>query len=473
MGRDDLVRALWPIPGGNKHYLDTLNRIIQWAASAENPTQGSFVEWLMAEYSVSESTSGSYLSVVTRLGVLRRQRDGSLDVTPFGEKILTVGPEERAHIVIEKFMADYLAFPEVLAVYDEAGKSIHLTEMVEALQPQFPRWTSAAQFEYRALWLLSLGALRQEQGRNYEITDFGRAVAAQHPASVEFPAPVEEEEVEDQPEPVDEVERQVEVEQLIKELEVAATDSSHPDHLERAVAKAFEFLGFAVDQLGEAGDTDVLLKADVGPDSYVVIVDTKARHDGKLNNLEPYTLQEHLTNNEADYVVVVAGDFSKGKVARHALSSEIVLLPVALLSEWLRMHAATPFNLNEQRAMFKSPGLLSQIPARLRAAMDRREQWAHLLIDMMQLISETYGHGLTESLSSEHLFTMLVTRLEGVRYPKQQVVEAIDFLTHSALEAALGDAESGIALAMNRKTLARALRALADQIEKVRPETEA
>lgn len=473
MKRDELARALWPLPGGNKHYLDTLNRIIQWAASTENPTREKFGEWLVAEYNVSEGTVNSYLSVVTRLGALESQRNGALELTPLGENILTAEPEDKARIVIETFMTNYLAFPEVLAVYDEADEPIHLTEMVEALQPQFPRWTSAAQFEYRALWLLSLGALRQEQGRHYEITDWGRAVAAKHPASVEFPAPVEEEEEKTQQEPETSAQGQGEVSRLIEELETAATDSSHPDHLERAVAEAFEFLGFAVDQLGEVGETDVLLRADVGPESYVVIVDAKARQDGKLNNLEPYTLQEHLTNNEADYVVVVAGDFARGKVVRHAQSSEIVLLPIALLSEWLRMHATTPFNLDEQRVMFESPGLLSQIPASLKAVADRREQWAHLVIDMMQLISETYGHGLTETLSSENLFTMLVTRLEGVRYPKQQVVEAIQFLTHSALEAALGDAESGIALAMNRKTLARTLRALADQVEKARPETEA
>jgi predicted transcriptional regulator len=472
MNNQELIRSLWPLPGGNKHYLDTLNRILQWAASTEDPTREQFYEWLMAEYNVSESTAKSYLSVVTRLGALESRRNGALTVTALGEKVLMAEPEDKARIVVERFMSDYLAFPEVLAVYDEANEAIHLSEMVEALQPSFPRWTSKAQFEYRALWLLSLGALQQENGRNYSITDFGRTVAREHPASVEFPAPPEEAEVAE-PETEAKPKPQNEVTRLIAELEEAATDSTQPDHLERAVAEAFEFLGFAVDQLGESGETDVLARADVGPESYSVIIDAKARHTGKLQTLEPYTLQDHLTSNEADYVVVVAGDFATGKVARHAKTSSIVLLPISLLSEWLRMHATTPFNLAEQRVMFTSPGLLSQIPLALKAIADRRKQWSHLLIDMMQLISETYSHGLIESLSSEHLFTMLVTRLEGVRYPKQQVVEAIEFLTHSAVEAALGDAEDGVALAMNRKTLARSLRALADRIERRRAETEA
>ena len=67
---------------------------------------------------------------------------------------------------------------------------------------------------------------------------------------------------------------------------------------------------------------------------------------------------------------------------------------------------------------------------------------------------------------------MLVTRMRGVRYPNQQVRDAITLLIHPVIEAALGDNETGISLAMNRSTLARALRALADQIETVEAETE-
>jgi hypothetical protein len=49
MKRSELARALWPLPGGNKHYLDTLNRILQWAASTETPTRDGFKAWLMTE----------------------------------------------------------------------------------------------------------------------------------------------------------------------------------------------------------------------------------------------------------------------------------------------------------------------------------------------------------------------------------------------------------------------------------------
>jgi restriction endonuclease Mrr len=120
MKRSELVRALWPLPGGNKHYLDTLNRILQWAASTEEPTRDGFREWLMTEYNVSDSTVSSYLSVVTRLGALETQGNGTLRITPFGEKILLAEPDDKARIVLEHLMTNYLAFPEVLAVYNKA-----------------------------------------------------------------------------------------------------------------------------------------------------------------------------------------------------------------------------------------------------------------------------------------------------------------------------------------------------------------
>jgi hypothetical protein len=259
---------------------------------------------------------------------------------------------------------------------------------------------------------------------------------------------------------------------LIADLEQAATDSQNPEHLERAVADAFGYLGFSVDQLGETGDTDVLARADIGPDSYVVIVDAKARGDGKLQSLEVYTLQDHLRRNEADYAVVVAGSFAGGKVRRHAKDNDVVLLSVPMLTECLRLHARTPLNLNEYRAVFETPGLIEDLPVTLKSAEESREQWAHLLVDLLELVEETYQHGLNQLLPSDHLFTMLVTRMRGVRYPKLQVEQAISLLAHPALGAALGDAEAGISLAMNRETVVRVLRALANKIETVEAESE-
>ena len=60
---------------------------------------------------------------------------------------------------------------------------------------------------------------------------------------------------------------------------------------------------------------------------------------------------------------------------------------------------------------------------------------------------------------------MLATRLRGVRYSRQEVQNIMNLLTHPAFTCATGEAETGISLAMNRRTFAHTLRAIADRID--------
>jgi len=469
---DKLIQSLWPLPGGNDRYLNTLDEITKWVATTSEPTRDKLREWLTAQYSVGQNSVSGYLQVVFKLGVIKTNANDSLSVTPLGNQLLQARGEAQARPIVERFMRDYLAFRETLGVFAESLAGVNIKDVVARLQPQFPQWTSSAQFEYRVLWLLSLRCLRQTRGRTYEITDFGKAISQEFPAtpvqgptSSTTPKPAEPTPMRSQEAPTDDVAR------LIADLEAASTDSRTPEHLERAVANAFAFLGFAVDQLGDSGETDVLLRANIGPDSYSVVVDAKARREGKLLDLEVLTLQDHLRKNEADYAIVVAGGFSGGKVVRHAEETKIGLLSIPVLAEWLRLHDRTPLNLQESKAIFLTAGLVPGLPVSIKAAAEKRLHWGALLVDLLGLIEETYEHGLSLLLTPNHLFTMLVTRLRGVRHANQDVQTAIALLTHPAISAALGDAEKGISLAMNRATLVRTLRALADQIEITEPES--
>ncbi len=465
------IQSLWPLPGGNDRYLYTLDEVIKWVATASEPTREALRAWLTSQYSIGQNSVSGYLQVILKLGVIKANADNSLSVTPLGNQLLHAQGEAQARPIVERFMRDYLAFRETLGVFAESPAGVNIKDVVARLQPQFPQWTSSAQFEYRVLWLLSLRCLRQPRGRTDEITDFGKAITEQFPATpmqgpTPFPTPRPPE-----PTPARGHEASTnEAERLIADLEAASTDSRMPEHLERAVANAFAFLGFAVDQLGDSGETDVLLSASIGPDSYSVVVDAKARREGKLLDLEVLTLQDHLRKNEADYAMVVAGGFSGGKMVRHAEDTKVVLLSIPVFAEWLRLHARTPLNLQEYKAMFLTAGLVAGLPVSLKAAAEKKLHWGALLVDLLELIEETYEHGLSLSLTPTNLFTMLVTRLRGVRHANQDVQTAIALLTHPTFSAALGDADKGISLAMNRATFVRTLRALADQIEVAEPE---
>jgi hypothetical protein len=461
--------SLWPLPGGNKRYLDTVDRMLKWIASQEQVTRDDLIQWFRETYNVSVNSIPGYISVVTALGVIEIH-DGRVQLTDFGKKVLQASDrQEKARLVTQQFMQRFIGFADVLAFYAQVGGPVHLSQMVEGLKPQFPQWTSIYPYEYRALWLLSLGCLRQVKGREYEITDFGRQMLEEaghgDKESTASPPPPQQ-----APSELSTATKS-EVEKLIRELEEAATDSAHPQRLETAVARAFQFLGFSVDQWGETGETDVFLQAHVGDQVYRVVVDAKSRHTGKLQDLPITALTEHREKNEADYIVVIAGSFAGGRVLRAAENNGIVLMSVPVLSTWLRLHEQTPLNLDIYRAMFAHPGELKDIPAAIVAAMEERRAWANLVVDLFALIEETYEHGLNQPLASEQIFTMLFTRLRGVRYSRSQITAMLEFLTHPAIRAMIGDPETGVTLAMSQSTLVRVLRSLADLIETTEPET--
>lgn len=470
----DLIRSLWPLPGGNTQYVNTLNRMLKWVASTGDVTESDLINWFASNYNLSESSVYGYARVIYTLGAIET-KDSLAQLTLFGRKILEAEEQEKAKILIDRFMQDYLAFREVLAIYDQAEGKIHLGDMAKRLQPYFPRWTSAAQYEYRALWLLSLGALEQISGRYYAITEFGKAVAAQYPPIRDIntkPLPTQTQTIDEKPDAEMSRERQADVAlQLAQELQDAAIDSKNPQRLEQAAAQSFEFLGFSVDHMGASGETDVLVRANIGERSYIVVVDAKSRSNGKLQDLNVLALLDHKKQNQAHFALVVAGDFAGGKIVNHARDNGVVLMSVPLLIKWLRLHAKTPLHLDHYRSIFAEPGRLADLPNAVELAFENQLRWGHLLVDLMELFREAYEqHGLNETLPREQIFYMLMTRLRGVRYSKEEVQQAIEFLTHPALGAMLAEGNA-ISLAMNRPTLALTLRKLADRIETSETET--
>lgn len=467
----ELIQGLWPLPGGNNRYLQTLDQVLRWVAATSSLSKEEFSDWFMTQYSVGKGSLSGYLQVILKLGVLEVEGNGNVSVTPLGHEILNAEEESKARLVVYRFMRSYLAFPEVLAVYAQAGEPVHLSALVATLQPQFAQWTSDAQYEYRALWLLSCGCLRQAKGRYYEITDFGKQIAQNFPPQVGVKVVAVPE---DKPPVVPENHIAVldTLADLINDLNAAAVDGAAPERLERAIGEAFEYLGFVVHQLGSSGETDILIEANIGALSYRAIVDAKARKYGKLQDLEVYTLREHMQKNAADYAIVVAGSFADGKVARHAADNGIVLLRVSLLCEWLQLHRTTPLNLDDYRAAFVNPGVLADLPTAIKNAAAQRKHWGNLLVDLSELIQETYRHGLLQPLPANQLFTMLVTRLRGVRYSAQEVSQAIQFLSHPVILALTGEPEKGISQVMSRTVLVQTLRALADHLEATDAEVE-
>lgn len=459
------IRSVWPLPGGNDQYLETLVQALQWIYQKENELVDEALNaWFQTEYHVGENTAPGYIRVIKYLGAIDIDSKGIVTITSFGEKIVNAeNRREQADLVVHKFMKDYLAFPEILQFYNLADDHVHLKEMVEALSPQFPGWTTEAQYEYRALWLLSLGCLEQDEGRYYQITEYGKSIASQYPVNINIGS-IEKVETEAD-KGIEEPVKENELDQIINELKESARDSKNPDRFEGAIANAFDYLGFKVDQLGETGDTDVLLSAEIGVQSYRVVVDGKSRSGGKLTDFRSFPLEQHRENNKADYIVVVAEDFAGGNVEIEAYNNKIVLLPVEILCKWLTLHQETPFNLVVQRSMFEDPGRVKNLSVTLKSTNEQRKRWAKLIIDLILFIEENYSYNLLDPLSTENLFLMLASRHHGVQFPDKMVEGAVQLLSHEALGSIMKKDEKGASLQMNLSNTAASLRSLADMLD--------
>src|SRR5258708_5408851 len=462
-----LIRTLRSLPGGNSQYLETMTAILEWIATTESPTKEQCLDWIEVTYSASRAVLTDYLQLLIRLDIVSQSKTAGLLVTEFGQQVLHAEGDRRAQLVAEQMLPRCIAMPEVLALYAQVGRPIHINEVSHSLRSLFPRWQSSNPFDNRTYWLHSLNCVHQGTGRYFEITELGRRLTEKYAPSGEViyqqiipslpartSARVEKFVVTD-----------IVVGELIEDLYEAARDSDAFTRLEIAIANAFNYLGFSVRHLGHSGQTDVILEAKIGPETYSVVVDGKARREGILHKLEFYVLEEHRQKNQATYAMVIAETFGGGHLPKRAAETGVVLLSIEVLVDWLTLHDEIPLNLTEYRSMFEVPGVLVELPPGIRAAAEKRQRWARLFTELSLLLKETYQNGLNVALAANQLFTMLAVRLQGVHYSDEEIRKAIALLTHPALGCALGGADGSVVLAIAQNKLSTTLRSLADLID--------
>jgi hypothetical protein len=466
MTQSELVQSTFSLPGGKGKYLDTLVEFLTWLEPRDATLRPDAHAWFEERYNAAKSAP-YYLPVLRDLAVieLERGKDGAVRVSGLGRTVLNADDATRARLLAEHFVMRFVANREILGVYAEADAPVSLKEVHDRLRPVFPSWTSNMQYEYRLRWMESLGILRCIAGQTFQITDLGRELASKYTPSNALGASDDSSFL-----PANDGIKRVgrtnlsPLDSLIQELRSASTDSAHPTRFETALAQAFETLGFAVKQLGDSGDTDVLAEAPAGSETYLVVADAKSRGSGKVDQLEVLSLKDHQAINKASYAVVVAGAFAGGKVSSHAADQGITLLPLPVLEDWLRLHDAWPQDLLTYRSLFAIKGLVEKLPADLLRVTNDRKRWGKLLADVVDLFSETYEHGLGEPLTTQDVFKMLVTRKRGVHYPEKDVASIMELLSHPVV-GAVARREGGYILVMARETLALRLRRLAEEVE--------
>lgn len=192
-------------------------------------------------------------------------------------------------------------------------------------------WTNRIQFVRQSL--VGEGLIDCSERGIWQLTDAGRK-AARTPSPT--PHPVAVENAGTAVDSSESVAREQEgkpptaIAAVIAELRAAATDSANPSRLEEACGQAFLALGFDVEVVGGAGNTDVVVSAPLGVHQYTVVVDAKSTGHGRVAaaQVDWLSIKKHREGMHADFACVIGPSFGGGHLIERATEFGMVLLSV-------------------------------------------------------------------------------------------------------------------------------------------------
>lgn len=211
-------------------------------------------------------------------------------------------------------------------------------------------------------------------------------------------------------------------EEIIEKLNESQNKSDAPDEFEIALTDAFNFLGFKAKTIGGKGDTDVLLTANIGKESYKVDVDGKTSKKDIIQDAQINwpSLKDHKFKNNSDFVVVIGPGFAGGNLEKRAKDFEIGLLTTNELVKIVEAHSKYPFTLLELKDLFAEFGSLSeQVNDLISQNQTRREfleKFKTIIEEIEKLQNTRLGYFTFESLAGREKIQELEIELEDIEH---------------------------------------------------------
>ncbi len=211
------------------------------------------------------------------------------------------------------------------------------------------------------------------------------------------------------------------VDLTIKYLEERQYDSTSPANFEETLKDAFSFLGFEAELIGGSGDTDVLLTANIGQESFKVSVDGKTSKSGRITDsqIDWLSLRDHKDKNRTDFVVVVGPTFAGGNLEERANEYNVSLLETEDLVKLVEAHSKFPFTLTELKDLFRGKGDRStQLEDLLTQNFSRRNllKQFRVIIEEMQSLQDHLGYFTFDSLAGREKIVGLDIETEDIKY---------------------------------------------------------
>ncbi|MEH0938325.1 hypothetical protein [Micromonospora psammae] len=209
---------------------------------------------------------------------------------------------------------------------------------------------------------------------------------------------------------------------------------------EIAVARAFEFLGFAAQHLGGSGRTDVVLETHLpDKDAYRAIIDAKASASGTItdNHVKFDALKDHQRIHRADFGMIVGPDFAE-RVRVWAANNGFTLLTVEDLIAILKRHLSSPITLTELKGLFQQTGdNLTDIEEQYSSA-ERSSALLAKLVELLHAEARDEDPLMDGYISVENINYALRKDMNP-RPPTSAVEEALQFLSHDFVRGAIKD----------------------------------
>ena len=348
----------YPLPGGVEQYFDTLVALLRYIRD-NNVASDDVSTWMFATFpnASGQIAVNGYISTLSRLH-LWSQQDNLWRLTPEGTAVVNAAesaPDEARRIVIEIKYRDFLGYDVLFALLGTRPQNLDAIHehLKQALAVD---WKSKNQTTFRVNWLRSLGYV-EKYGKEYRLTQIGKTTAekliGEAGVTVNVPLPAPKEVGEGTLSPLSK--RATEIADWLDKMAVAGGDGKE---FEEATEAALKFLGFETQLISGSGNPDVLATAAMGEKTYRVLIDSKSRASGVVqqNDVNFHVLEKQKQNASADHIVIVGADFSSGNLEEFAAKNGVRLLTTSNIRDLLLAHAESVFPLDVLRPLFQGGG---------------------------------------------------------------------------------------------------------------------
>jgi HJR/Mrr/RecB family endonuclease len=162
MSSSDKKMSMWPLPGGNDNYIDTLNKFLKAIENGTN-NKTDLINWYKNNFEnvQSDRTSEGYIFVPKSMGLIEI-KEGIYYLTEEGKKYIETKDLNLLYNLISK---NIFAFEEIYEFLKSSNEPKKESEIYEFLKENLDvQWTTLAQTNFRILWLVNLNKIKKVEG---------------------------------------------------------------------------------------------------------------------------------------------------------------------------------------------------------------------------------------------------------------------------------------------------------------------